>query len=159
MKNLAKLLLICLCFTLTLSLFAACGKEDGQDDFDLPTDPFGIVMSVRDVTPTGMTLVLTQSGGSATGELQTAASFRLDQAVYSNWVHLDTILGEDEEYVWDETRYTIPKDGVCEIVLDWTDLYGTLPAGSYRLAKGIADIRSESDADAFTYFVEFEITE
>lgn len=156
MKTFLKTTLLVLSLLLTLSVFAACEKSPVDAD-GIPLDPFGVTLSVKDVTPTGLTLVCTQSGGSPSGTLQTAAAFRLDQNVYDHWLYLDTILGKDEEYVWDTVSYTIPRDGKTELVLDWSDLYGTLPAGSYRLAKGISDVRDDGGADAFTYYVEFTI--
>ncbi len=163
MKNLAKLLLLCLCLSLTLSVFSACGEDPagaGEDTMPpMPVDPFGVTLSVKDVTPTGLTLVCTQSGGSPTGELHTTATFRIQQKVFDTWAYRDTILGEEEVYNWAEESHVIPMGGSCEITLAWADLYGTLPAGSYRLAKAVTDVRGESDADAFTYFVEFDITD
>lgn len=159
MKTLLKLTILTLTLAMLLSLCAACAKDTDDGADVVPLDPFGVTLSVKDVTPTGLTLVCTQSGGSPTGTLQTAAAFRVDKNVYDHWVHQKTILAEDEEYVWDTDVYEIPKDGACEIILDWSDLYGTLPAGSYRLAKGVSDLRDDGGADAFTYFVEFEIVE
>lgn len=164
MKTLLKLTLLALSLAMILSAFAACGKENAGDDTSdtmppMPTDPFGVVLSVQDATPTGLTLICTQSGGSPTGELHTTATFRLQQKVYDNWVYRATLLEEDEVYNWPDADYVIPKDGSCEITLAWSDLYGTLPAGSYRLAKSFTDVREDGTADAFTYFAEFEITE
>ncbi len=164
MKTLLKLTMLALSLAMILSVFAACAKEPSGDDTPdtmppMPTDPFGVVLSVKDVTPTGLTLICTQSGGSPTGELQTTSTFRLQQKVFDNWVYRATLLEEGEVYNWPDASYVIPKDGSCEITLAWEDLYGTLPAGSYRLAKAITDVRGEGDADAFTYFVEFDITE
>ena len=156
MKTVWKISLLLLALVLTLSAFAACGKTPADED-GVPTDPFGVTLSVKDVSATGLTLVCSQSGGAPTGTLTTAAAFRLDQNVYDHWVYQDTVLGENEEYVWDAVSYTIPMGGSCEIVLDWSDLYGELPAGSYRLAKGISDVREDGGADAFPYFVEFTI--
>ena len=42
-----------------------------------------------------------------------------------------------------------------EIKLEW--LHGKLPAGTYRLVKGVMDFRESGNYDTFDYWVEFEI--
>lgn len=57
--------------------------------FPQPIEPektdWGIALSVKDVTPTGMTLVCSQSGGEITGELQCGSDYSLLVNCNSVW--------------------------------------------------------------------------
>lgn len=41
--------------------------------------------------------------------------------------------------------------------IQWSDLYGTLPQGEYRIGKEIQDFRGGSDYDEKAYYAEFVI--
>ena len=44
-----------------------------------------------------------------------------------------------------------------EWAVDWTKLYGELPAGEYRIAKEIMNFRGGGDFDTKTFYAEFTI--
>ena len=50
-------------------------KLENNEDEGFPD--WGITLSVKDVTDSGLTLVCTQSGGELTGELQTGSDYKL----------------------------------------------------------------------------------
>ncbi|MBQ3028731.1 MAG: hypothetical protein IJD26_06590, partial [Lachnospiraceae bacterium] len=52
-------------------------REEPEVLFDEGFPDWGLTLSVKDVTPSGCTLVCTQSGGSPTGELQTGTDYNL----------------------------------------------------------------------------------
>ena len=115
---------------------------------------WGIGLSVKDVTDFGLTLVCTQSGGTPTGELQMGSDYNLIVLKDGTWQEVPTII---EEYAWTAIAYIIPKRDTMEFDIDWEWLYGNLPAGTYRITKGITDFRGAGDYDKFTYWTEFEI--
>lgn len=128
--------------------------------FPQPIEPekadWGITLSVKDVTPTGMTLVCSQSGGEITGELECGSDYSL--LVNSNgvWNAVPYLV---DEVAWTAEAYDIPLDDSIEFELKWERLYGELPAGTYRVVKGFMDFRGTGDYDTGTYYTEFEITE
>ena len=117
---------------------------------------WGITLSVKDVTPTGMTLVCSQSGGEITGELECGSDYSL--LVNSNgvWNAVPYLV---DEVAWTSEAYYIPMNDSIEFELKWERLYGELPAGTYRVVKGFMDFRGTGDYDTETYHTEFEITE
>ena len=60
----------------------------------------GITLSAKDVTPTGLTLVIAQSGGTPSGTLQFGSSFQLSVLVDGVW----SDVGSGLEYTIPELR-------------------------------------------------------
>ncbi len=114
---------------------------------------WGLTLSVKDVTESGLTLVCTQSGGELTGELQTGSDYKLI-VLKEAWEDVPTII---EDYGWDMIAYGVAKDDVTEFEYNWEWLYGKLPAGTYRMVKGFTEYRESGDYDNFAYWTEFEI--
>ena len=114
---------------------------------------WGLTLSVKDVTESGLTLVCTQSGGELTGELQTGSDYKLI-VLKEAWEDVPTII---EDYGWDTMAYMVFKDDVTEFEYNWEWLYGKLPAGTYRMVKGFTEYRESGDYDNFAYWTEFEI--
>ena len=125
--------------------------ENGVVDEGFPN--WGLTLSVKDVTESGLTLVCTQSGGELTGELQTGSDYKLI-VLKEAWEDVPTII---EDYGWTAEAYMVAKDDVTEFEYNWEWLYGKLPAGIYRLVKGFTDFRESGDYDNFAYWTEFEI--
>ncbi len=125
-------------------------EETGDEGFP----DWGLTLSVRDVTPTGLTLVCTQEGGSPTGDLQCGEDYRLIVLENGTWKDVPTVLGN---FIWDSLAYSIPKGQDREFEISWEWLYGKLPAGTYRLTKEFMDFRETADFDTAKYWVEFEI--
>jgi len=125
--------------------------ENGVVDEGFPN--WGLTLSVKDVTESGLTLVCTQSGGELTGELQTGSDYKLI-VLKEAWEDVPTII---EDYGWDMIAYGVAKDDVTEFEYNWEWLYGKLPAGTYRMVKGFTEYREAGDYDNFTYWTEFEI--
>ena len=52
----------------------------------------------------------------------------------------------------------IKENDSTEIGAGWSDLYGELPAGKYRIGKDVDDFRKTADYDTKMYYAYFEIT-
>lgn len=126
------------------------GEADAGDE-GFPN--WGLTLSVKEVTESGLTLVCTQSGGELTGELQTGSDYKLI-VLKEAWEDVPTII---EDYGWTAEAYMIAKDDVTEFEIKWEWLHGKLPAGTYRLVKGFTDFRESGDYDNFVYWTEFVI--
>ena len=128
-------------------------KLDENEVVDEGFPNWGLTLSVKDVTESGLTLVCTQSGGELTGELQTGSDYKLI-VLKEAWEDVPAII---EDYGWTAEACMIAKGDVTEFEIKWEWLYGKLPAGTYRLVKGFTDFRESGDYDNFTYWTEFEI--
>lgn len=116
-----------------------------------PSDDWGITLSVTDVTPTGLTVVFTQSGGNPTGELMTGSYYRLE----NKDKELSYIVEGD--VAWTAEAYMIQKDGETQMQVNWQWLYGTLEPGTYKIYKEVMDFRGPGDFDEREYSAEFTV--
>jgi len=123
------------------------GADEGFPDW-------GLTLSVKDVTPTGLTLVCSRRGGNLTGELECGTDYHLIVLEDGMWKDVPTVI---EEYGWNSLACWIPEGQDTEFTYSWEWLYGKLPAGTYRLKKGFMDFREPGDYDTAVYWVEFEI--
>jgi len=146
------------------SAFTNLGDEDSVKDFTTANTSekianLGITLSVKNVTPSGLTLVVAQSGGEPTGALQTGEAYCLFALVGETWQAVEELpLPEGVDgYGWNSLAYNIPLESTTEFEIDWGWIYGELPAGRYRLEKGFMDVRKSGDYDTMSYTVEFTI--
>ena len=149
-------------FALTDDMVTALASTDA--DYSMDTSlvgdegfpDWGLTLSVRDVTSTGLTLVGRKEGGNATGLLRCGTDYRLIVLEDETWKDVPTVI---EEYGWNSLAYNFPEGQATEFECSWEWLYGKLPAGTYRLTKGFMDFRETGDYDTAMYWVEFEIKE
>lgn len=127
------------------------------DDEGFPN--WGLTLSVKDVTSTGLTLVCTQSGGEPTGSLLTGEQYKLITLVDETWKTVEELpLPEGVDgRGWHQIAYPIPMEDSREFEINWSWIYGELPEGTYRLVKEFMDFRETGDYDTFDFWVEFEI--
>jgi len=118
---------------------------------------FGLTLTAEDVTNTGLTLTFEQSGGTFKGELQFDSQYSLEKLDGAKWVVCDTLIPE-EEIAWTMELHLIQEGGSAEWDVDWTNLYGELKPGNYRIAKNIFDnVEGTPDFDMNTYFAYFTV--
>ncbi len=146
--------------TLLTCLLVGCQQtEETAKDYQTTVeliqtdDSWGIVLSVTDISNTGLTLVCSQNGGEITGELQTGEKYWLEEKVDGQWQELSI----PEKPVWQDEAYTIETQNLTQWDIQWTNLYGTLSQGEYRIGKEIQDFRGGSDYDEKAYYAEFVI--
>ena len=87
--------------------FAGCGAEPPAESEAPAADIWGLTLSAENVTPTGLTLLCKQSGGSPSGELQTGSYFVIEQKTENGWEEPPLLT---EEAAWTGEAYSIPKE-------------------------------------------------
>ena len=123
-------------------------------EFMIFDEPWGITLTVEDITSTGLTIVCTQSGGNPTGRLQTGSWFILETWTKENgWQEVPLFM----EVAWTEETWSIPQNDSTLWEVNWEWLYGVVPSGKYRIGKRIMDFRSSGDFDNAVYYAEFII--
>ena len=122
-------------------------------------DIYGLDITAKDVTDTGLTLVFEKHEGVQTGTLQFGEYYRIEKLTDSVWESVPYSDKVDAEIVaWHEVAYLINDFApYTEHKIDWSYLYGTLDAGTYRIEKEIIDFRKAADYDTFTAYSYFEI--
>jgi hypothetical protein len=129
--------------------------QNEQRDAEIPpVFDWGITLDVKDISPTGLTLVITQSGGNPSGRLEYGARYYLMRFNGETWE--DACLAE---ILWDDIAYTVRMNTSTELAIEWERFYGSLPAGQYRIVKDFTDFRAAGDYDTESYWADFEILE
>ena len=114
---------------------------------------WGVMLTAKDVTPDGMTLVCTQSGGNPTGELLSGAWYQLEVLKDGQWMEAPCYA----EVCWEDIAWNIPMEGNTQWETDWTWIYGSLEPGEYRIGKEIMDFRQTGDYDTCICYAYFAI--
>ena len=123
-----------------------------------PTKPnWGLTLNAKNITNTSLTLVCTQSGGSPTGELMTGSYYVIERYIDGKWCHIE-YLEQEYDIGWTMEAYIIPLNESVGFDIDWGWLYGSLPAGKYRIGKEFSDFRGTGNYDSVMCYAEFEIT-
>lgn len=140
--------------------------EEGEGPKGLPTpevdaslssdtDAWGVTLTVKDVTPTGLVIVCTQSGGSPAGELSAGSYYIIEKETLGIWAEVDYV--QEMEVCWDAVAWIIPMDSMVEWKVNWQWLYGSLSSGHYRIGKEVMDFKETGNYDESMYYAEFEI--
>lgn len=115
---------------------------------------WGLTITGENVTASGMTLVVTQSGGSIAGELITGQPYFLDRLEDGEWVPMEPIL---DAWAWTMEAWQIPVNDTVRWDVNWEWLYGELEPGQYRFGKNVSDVRAPGDYEEAVLYAEFEI--
>ena len=133
------------------------GKRDSGVLIDGPeyetTEIEGIQLIATNITSTGLTLVCKQSDEKPIENLQLEKSYHLQEPIDNQWISVEGLhLGHEKGVT--EDPFIVPLNEPLEWQINWTKLYGELPAGSYRIGVAI----STSIYDSNTYYANFKVT-
>jgi len=142
-------------FILALLCVVFAGCAPSEETIALEDPETGITLSVKDVTPTGCTIVCTQKGGMEEGELSTGSYFVVEKPNGDGWIPLAYTF--DGETAWTMEAYLIPMNDTVEWTVDWSHLYGELEPGSYRIGKDITVFYEPGDSDVRVVYAEFTV--
>ena len=115
---------------------------------------WGIVLSVENISPTGVTVVCTQLDGEITGEINTGEDYALEVKLNGKWEDVPTVI---EDYGWNSIAYIVTMNGESSWDINWEWLYGELDTGEYRISKSFMDFRGPGDYDTAMLYAEFTI--
>jgi len=121
-------------------------------------DPWGVKLTVKNITPAGLTIVCTQQDGEPTGELHTGSYYGLEVLRDGKWVGVE-LLPMEHVLAWTMEAWGIPSNTEAEWEVNWSRLYGELPAGTYRISKSVMDFRGPGDYDTKTYYAGFDLVD
>lgn len=125
-----------------------------MDDSVLQDPDWGLSITGENVTPSGMTLVVTQSGGMIEGQLTTGQPYFLQRYENKEWVPLEPLL---EAWSWTMEAWLIPVNDTVRWDVNWEWLYGVLEPGHYRFGKNISCVSEPGVYEEAVYYIEFEI--
>ena len=132
---------------LCLVALTACGSDSAEKP------DWGITMTAENVTPTGCTVVYTQSGGTAAGGLLTSYEFFITKQEKTGWKSLPVQMQVDivSLPLW------ITKDGVTRWEVGWEAVYGPLAPGNYRICQTVEHEVDGPNYEKQPFWAEFTI--
>lgn len=101
----------------------------------------GISMSVSEASSTGITIECIQTGGAPRGELSTIWYVLRDE---NGYVHNLSNTGEAPSF-----EHPIEKESTTILTIDWSNEYGELPNGTYKLVLFVEDVYGEFTGKPF----------
>lgn len=154
-----KIIVAVLVMTFLLGL-VGCKEVDGSVSADMFPENYGIVLSAKDITNTGLTLMF-ENTILPVGSISLGRYYAVQVLENGEWKDLET---KTEAAFF--TDAFIPNDNNWSMDVEWEWLYGELPAGTYRVLKNIeistgsigvsVDTRKE---ETLEMWVEFELTD
>ena len=110
-----------------LALFG-CQKQEASSGY-MKTDVKNVEIRIENVSPAGATVTIKDSNAEPYlyGEW-----FEVEQKVDGSWRVVEPII---QAYGFTGVGYLVDENGEVKFDIDWTWLYGELPAGTYRLLK------------------------
>ncbi|MCD8149578.1 MAG: hypothetical protein LUE92_08445, partial [Clostridiales bacterium] len=109
----------------------------------------GVSLKVTNVTDHSVTLEISNEAGE---EVSYGEAYELE--CYDEEVGIWTVVPPENEIMYGEIDYNVPDGEIVICEVDWSDAYGSLSAGTYRLVKEIWYCEKET---SYALAVEFEI--
>ena len=109
--------------------------DETGEIYDL--EDWGLSFEITEVSPTGMTIRCTHSGGQQIGQLEATGYY-----LSSNGLFLPLNDGSESSPPMDNVVFK--DDDVTEFTLDWAEPYGQLSSGEYRIMLYVHDVYDES---------------
>lgn len=132
-------------------------ENDASEIERAEQDEWGVALSAKNVTPTGITLVISRVGDKGLGEVITGEWYALEQKTEDGWNELEDIIEDKYGPMWHDIAWLIEENISRERGIDWEWLYGELVPGEYRIAKKIIASGADGDSVEKVYYAEFRI--
>jgi hypothetical protein len=125
----------------------------GEYERDSELEALGLMVSAKNISKTGATLVFQQFDSSVESELYFGENMIIEKKSESGWKEADIAL--DGEYGYNEVAHIITLDGTTEYKYDWKWLYGELDAGEYRISIPISNRKGSGEQDSEVIYAHF----
>ncbi len=110
-------------------------------------------IEIKDLTSTSMTLIIHDNNPN---RISYGSDFYIERYNNGSW---DKVKETGENYAFNDMAYYVDENGILEMNVNWTNMYGDLPKGTYRIVKTVffdSDIPID-DNDYYYIWQEFEI--
>ena len=114
-------------------------------------DDWGLDMTITEVSPTAMALEFRSLAPSEDILLQFGNDWSLQKLNYSAWIDVDELDPQREVSPPLET----PFPASLLLFHDWTDRYGSLPEGTYRIRKPVTRTLPNGTSETRYFYAEF----
>lgn len=113
-----------------------------------------LYFSLKNITPTGATLVFNQYDANAPkGELMYGEDFLIEVLKNDEWEEAPIPL--EGNYGFNDIAIMLPCEEISERDIDWEWLYGELEPGEYRIGKSVDDFIESGKFDEYMVYAHF----
>lgn len=119
-------------FLFVLSILTGCGGEPAQPtQTQQSTQVENVTIQISDISPSGATLVITDTNPEPYlyGEW-----YKIQKLTDGQWQDVPHVI---DNYAFTAIGYIPDENGEVKFTINWEWLYGTLPAGTYRIFKEV----------------------
>ena len=119
-------------FLLTLFILTGCAEQPAQPtQTQQQTQVENVTIQISDITSTGATLIITDTNPEPYlyGEW-----YKIQRLTDGQWQDVPHVI---DNYAFNAMGYIPDENGEVKFTINWEWLYGTLPAGTYRIFKEV----------------------
>lgn len=120
----------------------------GVYDAESEMEEIGLLLSAKNVTPTGAVVCFHRYGDDMKGDMFAGRYFRIEKKDGDIWDEVKTV--SEGEHGFTDEAFAIAKGDALEIAYDWEWLYGALPEGEYRI---VVHVTAEEQYDGYAHFM------
>lgn len=132
-KKLVIIIFILVLIIAAVAIYFAINTQ--EQTYEVEQEIYSEIAEIRikegTLTNTSATIIIQNKTESPIGY---GKEYRIDKQINGEWRE---IKAKDEDYIIDAIGYLIDGGKETEEKIDWTDLYGELKKGKYRLVKEI----------------------
>lgn len=99
----------------------------------LDVEKISIEIKENTLTPNGATIIYTDKNNPPYGYSEW---YKIEKKDNNEWIDVEVI---NNDYYFNDMAWELDKNGQFEKNIDWSNLYGTLSQGNYRLVKRVYD--------------------
>ena len=120
--------------------------EGGIEQYiaDSELESLGLIMDVRNISPTGLTVHFRQYEKKDVDEIFYGEPYTLERLVNGKWEAVPRIVAEASYH---DIAYIIPSEGESELETNWEWLYGRLDPGTYKITKLVMTKKEDGDSN------------
>lgn len=125
--------------------------EDSSDHVEPSLDNVTMTIKEGALSSIGATLVITDNNESPFAYYKW---FRIDKKENGEWIELEK---KDKNYTFSPGATMPASPRTFEMIVKWSDLYGSLEPGDYRIVKNVIDVNNDSNDNNLYFSCEFTI--
>ena len=119
-------------FLFTLTILTGCVGQSAQPTQTQQTTPVeNVTIQISNISPTGATFILTDTN---TEPYVYGEWYKIQHLTDGGWQDVPPVI---DNYGFHEIGYLPNDKGEVTFIINWEWLYGTLPAGTYRMFKQV----------------------
>ena len=119
-------------FLLVLFILTGCGNQSTQSTQPQQSTPVeNVTIQISDISPSGATVTITDTNEKPYlyGEW-----YKIQKLTDGQWQDVPHVI---DNYAFTAIGYIPDENGEVKFTINWEWLYGTLPAGTYRIFKEV----------------------